>query len=681
MQANEETEDQKLLRLASSWDGFVGRHRESDGTLPGWKEWSSRHKQRVEMVQVCRGRKQWRKQMRRRQRSDLTLSIVSWNVLSDTWLNFGRVGYEHTPVELKSDWSKRIALLMQWVEDLQPDVLCFQEVDYEKFVENRDTTLKGPFLLTELSKKFGYQGVIQKPKRGKKDDQPCGVATLWKDDQFELIKEKSFSRTHAAGSDKRARQLNSVLSHVAREAPGISFVLAGDFNTGSDNAIFKVLRDHEWHGHAMSSVYEHPRTRKTLPACHATYMQPGSHYSIDHILYTHSSLRMKCVLDALDPQEKQEHVLENGMASGFPTMFCPSDHIPIGVIFEFTPPNLDSDGAARIPLKELMEGRKEELRAQWKALQAQKPTFTKGKPPPEEIEKRRRYASAVKAWKASVPKENTQEIDFIAQLTVMSTTPKEWTIVYHGAAKTFKGRAEFLRLLLEDAGVDYAITGDNMYGPTGIMDCFRGSAQAVAAGDGSTPIPNPVFFPPAIWHRPKKDGEEEEEVIINQVGACVMYIGEQLGYAPQSAKEKALANMITLNALDYIAEGRSSFHPVKNSMSYSDQKEEGDKASKEFTKTRMPIWLAHFEKMVRKHGAKSPVAGGSKVTCADFCLFHVLDATISQFNNDKYDHAWDNQDPKIDLLKEYHAWMKSRPNLVAFFASDRVAPYAGDSMM
>jgi len=261
------------------------------------------------------------------------------------------------------------------------------------------------------------------------------------------------------------------------------------------------------------------------------------------------------------------------------------------------------------------------------------------------------------------------------------STPKEWTILYHGAGKTFKGRGEFLRLLLEDAGVEYDYNGDNMYGPTGIMDCFRGSAQAVAAGDGTTPLPNPVFFPPAIWHRPKDDNNAEGEVVINQVGACCMYIGEQLGYGPQSPKEKALADMITMNAVDYIAEGRSSFHPVKNSMSYNDQKEEGDKASKEFTKTRMPIWLAHFEKIVNVHGAKAPVAGGSKVTYADFVLFHVLDATIGQFNNEKYENAWDNQEPKIDSLKEYHAWMKSRPNLKAYFESDRVSPYAGDSMM
>eukprot|EP00980_Cylindrotheca_fusiformis_P022645 scaffold9523_cov103-Cylindrotheca_fusiformis.AAC.22 len=256
-----------------------------------------------------------------------------------------------------------------------------------------------------------------------------------------------------------------------------------------------------------------------------------------------------------------------------------------------------------------------------------------------------------------------------------SPQAKEWTIFYHYGGSVFKGRAEFLRLMLEDKQVDYEITGDNLRGPTGMMDCFRGSAEAILAGNGDLAIPNPVFFPPALWHRPPGG----EELIINQVGACVMYLGENLGYAPKSPKEKGLADMITLNALDYISEGRSSFHPVKDLMSYNDQKEEGDKVSKEFTKTRMTIWLAHFEKVVKKHGPTSPVAGGADVTYADFVLFHVLDATVAQFNNEKYDMAWDKQN--VDGLKAYYAWMKSRPNLKAYMESDRPGPYAGDSMM
>ena len=248
------------------------------------------------------------------------------------------------------------------------------------------------------------------------------------------------------------------------------------------------------------------------------------------------------------------------------------------------------------------------------------------------------------------------------------TKPKEWTLLYHGGGKSFKGRGEFIRIMLEDAQVDYDYTGDNLYGPTGMMDCFRGSAEAVLKDDADSTLSNPIFFPPAIRHCPADGGEE---VLINQVGACMIYVGDVLGYSPSSPKERAIANAILLNAMDYIARGRSSFHPVQDSMSYSDQKEQGDKASLQWTKEKMPTWLAHFEKVVKKHGATAPVAGGSAVTYADFALFHVLDATIWQFNNEKYAMAWDRQN--VPTLKAYHEWIKSRPNLKAYQESDRVA--------
>lgn len=257
----------------------------------------------------------------------------------------------------------------------------------------------------------------------------------------------------------------------------------------------------------------------------------------------------------------------------------------------------------------------------------------------------------------------------------MSATQHEWTLIYHGAGKLFKGRGELIRLMFEDKGVEYHYSDENMYGPTGIFDAFRGSVDAILSEEDSG-TPNPIFFPPAIWHRPPNNGEE---VCINQTPACMIYVGDILGYSPASVKEKAVANAILLNALDYVSRGRCSFHPVKDEMSYNDQKEEGDKASLEWTKTKMPIWLAHFEKVVQKSGPEAPVAGGPTITYADFALFYALDATVNQFNNEKYEMAWDSQG--VPNLKKYYEWMKSRPNLKSYFESDRVAPWAGDSMM
>jgi hypothetical protein len=61
------------------------------------------------------------------------------------------------------------------------------------------------------------------------------------------------------------------------------------------------------------------------------------------------------------------------------------------------------------------------------------------------------------------------------------------------------------------------------------------------------------------------------------------YIGDVLDYAPATSAEER--DTVTLTPVDYISEGRASFHPVKNFMSYSDQ-EEGDRVS-EFTQERM----------------------------------------------------------------------------------------------
>jgi glutathione S-transferase len=252
----------------------------------------------------------------------------------------------------------------------------------------------------------------------------------------------------------------------------------------------------------------------------------------------------------------------------------------------------------------------------------------------------------------------------------------EWTILYHGGGTSFKGRAEFLRLMLEDAGVPYNNSSKDLNGPTGKCDGFRGDQEKVRADGDDYPYPFPIFYPPAIWHKPK-DGPE---VHINQVHACIVYLAEQLGYAPASAAERALADSIALNAQDYISAGRATFHPIKNTMSYNDQKEEGDKASKEFAEGRMGVWLQHLEKVVKQNSTPTaPVAGGPKLTYADFALYHVLDATKTQFNTEYYGMAWDNAD--VPGLKAFHAWMEARPNIAAYHASDRLVPFSGNSMM
>ncbi|CAE7409961.1 crtp2 [Symbiodinium natans] len=200
-----------------------------------------------------------------------------------------------------------------------------------------------------------------------------------------------------------------------------------------------------------------------------------------------------------------------------------------------------------------------------------------------------------------------------------------------------------MKLILEDAGVPYAVRCEEL-GPTIAFDMWRGSEAAIAVD--STPFP--VMFPPAIWHRPH-DGEE---VFVNTHIASVRYLGQCLGYAPGSAAEGARADQIAQNAVDYWWEGRCCFHPLDSSHlgSYSSQKDAADKSSQQW-------------KIVMRFGPRKPCAGGASVTFADFLLFHVLDATEAQFNDEHFSRAWD---AAPDGLKAYKA----------YFQSDRRKPWA-----
>ena len=105
-----------------------------------------------------------------------------------------------------------------------------------------------------------------------------------------------------------------------------------------------------------------------------------------------------------------------------------------------------------------------------------------------------------------------------------SSSVPEWTVLYHAPGK-FKGRGEFLRLMLEDAGKTYVNDGESLYGPSGTMDMFRGTIEAIDSDKMDSKQSFPLLYPPAIRHVPPNG----EEVIVNQVGACMIYLGDTLG--------------------------------------------------------------------------------------------------------------------------------------------------------
>jgi hypothetical protein len=225
------------------------------------------------------------------------------------------------------------------------------------------------------------------------------------------------------GANKRARQHNSPLEWAARVAPSSSVIVCGDCNTAADSSLFLVLRTHQWNGHDFASVYKHPATSQTLPVNRATFAVPNHHYVIDHMLYSHDSASLNVVLNAFTQDEIEEHLRSSGFAKGFPNEFCPSNHLPIGAIFDVFGTKERAVGEERAVTPPLEEERRKELECQWGLLRAEKPPHRKGKPSPEEIESRREYARKVKAWKSTF-EDNAVETKF-AEALIKGKTPKE----------------------------------------------------------------------------------------------------------------------------------------------------------------------------------------------------------------------------------------------------------------
>mmetsp|Transcript_27175 Transcript_27175/g.63220 ORF Transcript_27175/g.63220 Transcript_27175/m.63220 type:complete len:266 (-) Transcript_27175:76-873(-) len=256
----------------------------------------------------------------------------------------------------------------------------------------------------------------------------------------------------------------------------------------------------------------------------------------------------------------------------------------------------------------------------------------------------------------------------------------KWRLIYHDV--NFKGRAEFVRLMLEDAGIQYEETSENLYGPTGLCDAFRAAgsgAEGLEAGAEKNIMadtsPWPVMFPPILHHTPPGDSPEEAGTFINHTAAILRYIAARLGYMPEAVSDIAKADQITLDCMDLFAEVNQAFHPVNPKASYSSQKEEADKAVKAYAASRLLVWLGHIEKLILRlqPSGDGPLIAG-KASFADFALFHTLDAVAAQFAD-----AW--AGANVPAAKRWADWMRQRPSLQPYFASSRRKPWEGTSMM
>jgi glutathione S-transferase len=224
---------------------------------------------------------------------------------------------------------------------------------------------------------------------------------------------------------------------------------------------------------------------------------------------------------------------------------------------------------------------------------------------------------------------------------------------------TIQGRGEFVRLALEEAGVDYVDVARRKGG--------MAAMQAWLATDGQ-----PSFAPPFL-----RVDDAPGAQTIGQTAAILQWLGARHGLAPRAPAARLWTHQLQLTIADMVAEAHDTHHPVGGNLYYEDQKKEAKRRSGEFTRERMPKFFDYFERVL---GAPAPVRRGgwlvgSRLTYADLSLFQLIEGLRYAFPK-----AMRRLEPAHPLLTALHAQVAARPNIARYLASKRRIPFNEDGI-
>jgi glutathione S-transferase len=217
---------------------------------------------------------------------------------------------------------------------------------------------------------------------------------------------------------------------------------------------------------------------------------------------------------------------------------------------------------------------------------------------------------------------------------------------------TIQGRGEFVRLALEEAGVEY-------------VDVARepgGMARMLAAMDG--PV-HPSFAPPFL----KAGG-----LTIGQTANILLFLGQHHGLAPTDEAGGLWVHQLQLTIADLVAETHDTHHPISSSLYYEDQRPEAKRRSADFIETRIPKFLDYFEGVLARPEPKDYLTGGT-LTYADLSLFQLVEGLRYAFpaTMARIDAAY----PLLGALRDRVA---KRPRIAAYLKSKRRLPFSEEGI-
>jgi glutathione S-transferase len=211
-----------------------------------------------------------------------------------------------------------------------------------------------------------------------------------------------------------------------------------------------------------------------------------------------------------------------------------------------------------------------------------------------------------------------------------------------------QGRAEFVRLALEDAGADYVEVAREPRGMSAMSRVME-----------SPSIRRPPFAPPFL-----KAGK----LVIAQTANILTFLGPRLGLAPKQEAGRLWAHQLQLTIADFVAEVHDSHHPIGGGLYYEDQKREAKRRAKDFTAERLPKFLGYFEQVLKRNGSRMLI--GNAVSYVDLSLFQMIEGLRYAFPR-----AMTKQVRKHRRVIALHDRVAARPRLAGYLASGRRLPF------
>ncbi len=212
---------------------------------------------------------------------------------------------------------------------------------------------------------------------------------------------------------------------------------------------------------------------------------------------------------------------------------------------------------------------------------------------------------------------------------------------------TIQGRGEFVRLALEDAGVDYF---DVAREPGGVAAMQRLMDEAAGA--------HPPFAPPFL-----KDGDV---MIAQTANILLFYIGRRHGLAPRSETGRLWAHQLQLTIADIVDEAHDTHHPIASSLYYEDQQPEARRRAADFIANRIPKYLDYFERILERNPRGGRHLVGGRVTYCDLSLFQLVAGLRYAFPQ-----AMGTLVPRFPRVSALHESVAARPRLAAYLQSPR----------